>query len=285
MHLTFTKMRNIGAHIGFAGALFTHRPHLEVLSPVIPLFYHSSNINMRALTARSLGATKKAIRALREYYEHDIYDLDNQTPTPTPTCPYPRTYNSLTDPTITHSFEYVDCNSKAEPVLLGNKLIFRGKCGDQDICIKFVRRYSQDAHKACAELGFAPTLRAFSDIAGGWHMVVMDYVGDAYEELDDVWPNLTPEVKEKYTAEVLEKVKSMHAAGYVHGDIRRTNVMVKKNGGEGMLLIDFDWAGIIDATKYPMNVNRRDISRHAQAVDGAVIKVEHDTYMTENLGA
>lgn len=31
-------------------------------------------------------------------------------------------------------------------------------------------------------------------------MVVMDYVGD--EELDDVWPDLTPEAKEKYTTEV-----------------------------------------------------------------------------------
>ena len=28
----------------------------------------------------------------------------------------------------------------------------------------------------------------------------------------------------------------MHAAGYVHGDIHRTNVMMKKNGDEGMLL-------------------------------------------------
>lgn len=43
----------------------------------------------------------------------------------------------------------------------------------------------------CSELIFAPPLRAFLIIPGGWYMVVMDYVGNNYEELDDAWLNLS----------------------------------------------------------------------------------------------
>jgi tRNA A-37 threonylcarbamoyl transferase component Bud32 len=34
-----------------------------------------------------------------------------------------------------------------------------------------------------------------------------------------------------------------HDTGLVHGDIQTTNIMVQKNGGQGVMLVDFDWAG------------------------------------------
>ena len=33
--------------MGFAGAVCTDHPHLQVLSPVLPLFYHATGVNMR----------------------------------------------------------------------------------------------------------------------------------------------------------------------------------------------------------------------------------------------
>ena len=259
----------VGAHIGFAGAVWTDRPHLQVLSPVLPLFYHATDVNMRMSAARYFGAAKKAILALRHYYEHELEALDTLDPhnRPTPTFPHPNQYISLLDST-SHTFKYA-------AFLDEDKLVFRGRDGYDDICIKFVRRYSKDVHLKCSSLGFAPTLRGFQLIPGGWYMVIMDYVGDTCQELDD-----SP-VKAPFLTEVREKVVSLHQAGYVHGDIRTTNIMVKKNGGPGIFLIDFDWAGVIGEARYPMNVNREGITRPDGVCDGELIIADHDMKMVD----
>lgn len=232
------------------------------------------------MVARHFGAAKKAFHTLEQYYEHDIKSLKDRTPE----FPHPRAYESLSEPDVVHSFKYypIAKNSTCRSVLQEGKLVFHGKCGDEDIFIKFVRRYSKDAHETCARLGFAPTLRAFATIPGGWHMVIMDYLGDAYEELNDVWFKFNAEVRRKITEEVREKVESLHRAGFVHGDLLGTNIMVKKNGEEGIFLIDFDWAGKISEARYPMNVNRT-IHRPPGAVDGELIETEHDIYMVDFL--
>ena len=108
-------------------------------------------------------------------------------------------------------------------------------------------------------------------------------ISDEYEELDDVWPTATNEARKKFVIEVQEKVKSLHDAGFVHGDIRTTNIMVKKNREAGIHLIDFDWAGRIGTTTYPMNVKRIDINRPIGAIDGSIITAEHDEFMAINL--
>ena len=72
---------------------------------------------------------------------------------------------------------------------------------------------------------------------------------------------------------------SLHQAGYVHGDIRATNIMVKKSGEKGMMLLDFDWAGAIGEIQYPMNVNITDIRRPEGAIDKQLVLAEHDMAM------
>jgi tRNA A-37 threonylcarbamoyl transferase component Bud32 len=44
----------------------------------------------------------------------------------------------------------------------------------------------------------------------------------------------------------------VHNAGYVHGDIRTSNILVYKNSP---MLIDFDWAGNKGVVRYPINMN------------------------------
>jgi serine/threonine protein kinase len=124
-------------------------------------------------------------------------------------------------------------------------------------------------------LGFAPGLRGFTNIGGGWFMVVMDFIDDGYQLLDD-----SP-VMDSFVSEVREKVISLHQAGYVHGDIRTTNIMVKKSRQPGIFLIDFDWAGVIGEVRYPMNVNVEDIRRPDGAIDNELILAEHDIAMVD----
>lgn len=115
-------------------------------------------------------------------------------------------------------------------------------------------------------------------------MVVMDYVGDTHEELADVpEPKPTGAAKKKIIDEIREKVRSLHEAGFAHPDFRNVNVMVKKNGGDVILIIDFDWAGKINEARYPMdaNINMRNANLPREGVDGPLITPGQDIYMAD----
>jgi hypothetical protein len=71
----------------------------------------------------------------------------------------------------------------------------------------------------------------------------------------------------------------------VHGDVRATNILAKKNGAPGIMLIDLDWAGVIGNVRYPMNVNRDGIDRPDGAYDGELITAEHDMNMVDYIFA
>ena len=70
----------------------------------------------------------------------------------------------------------------------------------------------------------------------------------------------------------------MHHAGWVHGDLRSTNVMVKRRGLDGSFLIDFDWSGKNQEVVYPSFVNR-EVTRPVGADDGEFILAVHDVEM------
>jgi len=81
---------------------------------------------------------------------------------------------------------------------------------------------------------------------------------------------------------IKEKVVALHQQGYVHGDLRDTNLMVRKNGAPEMMLFDFDWAGEIGKVRYPINVNRGPhLKRPDGAYDGELITAEHDMEMLD----
>ena len=257
-----------GPYVGFASMMWTDRPHLEVLAPVLPLFYHHTDVGMWERAARYFGAGKKAIYALKHYYQHTLPSINNLQPEdrPNPAYPYQTEYTSLKD-SSKHRFKYI-CK------LHEDKLIFRAiRMRGNDICIKFVHQYSRDVHLKCSALGFAPTLHGFESLPGGWYMVVMDFVDGTYELLED-----SP-FKLSFSTEVGEKLASLHQAGYVHGDIRATNIMVKKNGEQGIMLLDCDWAGVIGEIRYPMNVNVTDVRRPEGAIDKQLILAKHDMAM------
>ncbi|KAG1790462.1 uncharacterized protein HD556DRAFT_731545 [Suillus plorans] len=71
-----------------------------------------------------------------------------------------------------------------------------------------------------------------------------------------------------------------HRGGYVHGDIRDTNIMVKKDFSPGFMLVDFDWSGTIGEARYPVNVYQGErLWRPDGAEDGQLVMPEHDMQM------
>ncbi|CAG8641359.1 11350_t:CDS:1, partial [Paraglomus occultum] len=114
-------------------------------------------------------------------------------------------------------------------------------------------------------MGFAPELFACEQIAGGWHIniVVMELLMEyctAYS------------LAEKYhlSSRTLKQVKTlvekMHDLGFVHEDLRLSNILV---GPESSVkLVDFDWAGKIEEAIYPPLINH-EISWHPEVKFGA----------------
>lgn len=263
-----TELSLAGAHIGFAGAMWTDKPHIQVLAPVLPLFYHATDTNMRARAARCFGAAKNAIRALKHYYEVEQLDPANHR---IPGFPFQTNYTALADDNL-QEFTYLRA-------VHDTKLVFqcRAVANGSLLCVKFVRRYSKEAHLKSTSLAFAPPLRGFQSIGGDWFIVVMDWVGVEYQLLDE-----SP-MKEQFFSEVKDKLALLHQAGYVHGDIRPSNIMVRKDGKPGIIFLDFDWAGKIGKVRYPMNINNVDIRRPLSAVDAELILADHDIQMADLL--
>ena len=263
-----------GATLGFVGLAFTDRTNIQVLEQPIRLDYHHMDVKLRTMTAWYFGALRKATDRLRRYYEFDLPQLETHGSAIGSDARLPcySLYHDLTDS--------VERRIRYSSQLMPDKLIFFGESDRTKVCVKFATRYSRDMHIQCASMGIAPPLRGFEALAGGWFMVVMDWIDDVFEPLDASESHLTNELLEL----VLRKTTLLHQAGYVHGDLRDTNLMVRKDGQPGFMLVDFDWAGEIGEVCYPMNMNTDPaLGRPPGAYDGEIIKADHDMEMLRKI--
>jgi hypothetical protein len=253
-----------GAHIGFAGAVYTDGPCAEVLSVTLPLCVPETDVELRTLAARHLGALKKAVVSLSQLYNQQ--SSSSLRSSPDPRFPFKSSFIELHTGKECH-FNYLSS--------ISGKLVFFAKTEDgEKVCVKFARQYSKEAHSICASMGFAPALKGFERVPGGWYMIVMDAIPDDFVHFDMPSPSLYEPMKQKLVA--------LHQQCYVHGDLRDTNLMVRKNGTPEIMLFDFDWAGEIGKARYPINVTRGPhLMRPDGAYDGELITAEHDIQMLD----
>ena len=71
-------------------------------------------------------------------------------------------------------------------------------------------------------------------------------------------------------------LEQLHDCGYVHGDIRRSNILLD-NVKDTAYLIDFDLCGK-KGTAYPFNYNRHIQERHCDARKDLPRRKEHYTF-------
>ena len=95
-------------------------------------------------------------------------------------------------------------------------------------------------------------------------MVVMDDVSDDYISLfnfiqdnPDLLSKDNEGIRNLFLQTVLDCLIQLHQAGLVHGDVRNTNIMVKKTGLDDLsfLLVDYDSGGEIRQVRYPQYEN------------------------------
>ncbi|PVF91820.1 hypothetical protein CPB86DRAFT_718713 [Serendipita vermifera] len=275
-----------GPYIGFAGAVWSTKIQVEVLTPFYALHGNIHQRETRSQVAKALAATRRAITALESHY-NDLkippkaeVGIGNWEP-----FPY-RTY---------YEVEGQDSQRRRVEItyqerIYTDKLLFTAKDTEgNSLFIKFTHQYSAAAHKHCAEHGVAPALHAVEDLPGRWFMVVMDYLDDeVYDDLR-ISPSSDKDIRLQLYAKVKQVMETLHSGGFVHGDFRKVNLKVRKNWKEstseqdvGVMLVDFDWAGKAGEARYPANVNHR-FYRPKGVEDGALIEQDHDVAMVDHM--
>ena len=99
-------------------------------------------------------------------------------------------------------------------------------------------------------------------------------------------------VSEADLADVRTAVSVLHQHGFVHGDIRPSNVLMQRfaaDDGSGgayvrAYLLDFDWAGKVGKARYPNTLSEHvHWPRPARQLRGQLITKRHDLFMLKNL--
>jgi hypothetical protein len=104
-------------------------------------------------------------------------------------------------------------------------------------------------------------------------MVVMERLGP-----EAGWHTYDAADVEQRTAALDAWQRGLRAAGYVHGDLRAANILVRQGEGRRsteVRLLDFDWAGREGEARYPLTRNS-DLPWAPGSEAGGVILAAHD---------
>lgn len=142
---------------------------------------------------------------------------------------------------------------------------------NQDILVKFTRRYSVKLHELCAERGEAPQLFGYEEVPGGWLVIAMQYMPDAVHLPDLELPDRKAHL-EQWKTKMETLVDVFHSRDLVHGDLRDANIMIDDSK---VMLIDFDWGGKAGEVSFPTRQLNPELS-HGRTADDLKITKEDD---------
>ena len=92
----------VGPVLGFAGSMLTELFDVNVLGPILPLFFHHTDSNPQIRCAKMFGVLKNSAIALKAYYEHIMPQSSVDT-----SFPWITQYNMLTRPNEIQEFKYL----------------------------------------------------------------------------------------------------------------------------------------------------------------------------------
>lgn len=259
--------------LGFYGAIFDgNRIRVEPLTSVFNLTAPLQDQTVKTL-ASAIDGFLAAVGHIQHHYNTlqpaSLLFTDRKR-----SFPYPLSFENVdgSEMQFTYSNRMQD-----------SKLVFSGSSGTASVVIKFTQTYSADAHSVLADQGLAPNLSKCFSIPGGWFAVIM--AKSSYTPLNEVSLTVEQRAKVQHKAAVVARI--LHAEGFVHGDIRDTNILVDRDSLQTddikLHFVDFDWAGRVGEAKYPIGVNTVSIYRPTGVAYDALITQAHDLDMVENL--
>ena len=274
-----------GSYFAFYGALWDgNRVRVESLTPAFDLATHGRESKTRNAIASSFDALQLAVENIRAHYSKIEAEARVN--------PAPKPYNRRLQKARNFPFvtSYVDDGQQTSfryvERLDEGRLLFSALVNDDrqaDCIVKFTQQYSEAAHLCLAFYHSAPTLRHCTKISAEWTAVVMDR--SMYKMLYGL--SLTKDQQEKVRRKVEKTLQVLHDAGFVHGDLRNTNILIDLESLDSddlrIHFVDFDWAGRIGEAEYPVDINRITVKRPEGAEGGKLITVEHDKVMVSYL--
>ncbi|KAK7457039.1 hypothetical protein VKT23_010342 [Stygiomarasmius scandens] len=268
-----------GRWLCILGAVWTTKPIVQRLTDMIWL--GTSPVPAEATVlgiARTLLVLRQNIESLENYYRTlELAPLANDRHKRF--YPFITSYSDPRNPGRTIEFEYIQPLEKDASdmcVTYRAKTINTCNC-TKDIVVKFVREYGEDVHRLLSSRGMAPDLFYLGRISPGseFSVVVMSYIQG--KTVATVFGCM--EVSDEVYQGVKEALNVLHEAGFVHGDLRRPNIMTD-NGK--VILIDYDWAGLAGTARYPSFLNPRTAYPKGVGPRKEITK-EHDEWMLEEL--
>ncbi|KAF5354926.1 hypothetical protein D9756_005660 [Leucocoprinus leucothites] len=259
-------MLDVGTCLAFYGCTWTgKRICVEPLTPWYDLATPWADWIVRRSIAASLSTLKITVKRLEAHY--------TQVPSLQPrgrAYPYPTSY--VNEMGRKFYFKYVHRVPEKLLFMAGTERI-------GTLIVKFTRQYSAEARRLLASSNYAPTLRAAVSIPGGWTMVVMDL--SPLRSLVDPELVLSVESHKRVFPKVAHIIETLHKGGFIHGDIRRVNILIDDKALEhneefAVHLLEFNWAGRIGQAKYPTHINTEIVSRPEGVTVGADITVDDD---------
>jgi hypothetical protein len=274
-----------GSYMGFYGAAWDgKRIRVEPLTPLFNLTIHWLDRKARNAIVSSLDAFVAAVNHIEAHYKSIQADAKAK-----PTRP--KTYDPLLQKARFFPFK-TSYKHLGEEITLtyderaDSNLVFFAtteQASPRECVIKFAWQYSEAAHKCLMSLSSAPELYECVQISADWTAVVMQR--SRFKPLRG-YP-LTSEQQEKVRCKVENVVRALHKGGFVHGDIRDTNILVNPDmldsDNVAIHTIDFDWAGQIGEALYPPGVNTTSVKRPSGVKGGELIDVQHDLDMVSYL--
>ena len=160
------------------------------------------------------------------------------------------------------------------------KLIYKVRLDgtNKSLVIKFVSSYNASAHRLLArhqlapELYYAGTEHPLRTLYGSRYMVVMDFFDG------EVWLDTSDSLGYHQVSLAIEL---LHSNDFVHGDLRRTNILIKDSK---IMLTDFDWCNKQGDGRYPGYLNMDPAIGWPPGVKpGLLMTKEHDLFMLKKL--
>jgi thiamine kinase-like enzyme len=253
-------MAYAGSHLGFYGALWDgNRVRVEPLTPIFDLSTHWREKRARHAIASALDALMAAVDNIEAHYKSIQADAKaNQFQWRTTLFlqkargfPFMTSYEDDGQRVTFTYHERLDDEKLIFSAILHHRPNF------EECLVKYTWRYSEAAHNYLASHGSAPRIRRCVRISADWTAVIMDK--STYKVLYGL--RLSDVEQEKVRRKVRSVVQTLHQGGFVHGDIRDTNILIDLGSlaseDVAIHLIDFDWAGRMGEAKYPIESTRR----------------------------
>lgn len=238
-------------------------------------------------------AVRNAVNELVEYYSELNERLGGNPPTIRHLFPNPLPVSSTTLPTLeyrgklSHTGALVEfSDATAEEVNQTQQYatyLAYMRVDDQqvEVVVKFTAQYNEAAHRLLADHGYAPKLHYFSRLVGGLYMVVMEYINSR------PLPLIRSDYNRQDVYRDLEKaVQALHDQNFVFGDLRPRNIVLKPQDGMTQpraMLIDFDWVGEHQVSKYPASWNTDNTFSHHGVCRRGLMDKAHDIYMLQQI--